>query len=76
MSDNTREEHQLLTWREVSSLTKMSRSAIYRNVKNKTFPAPIKIGPKSIRWRRDQLKEYIIRRPGVNYPDGDESSRA
>lgn len=52
----------LLTYREVSALTGLSRSALFENVKRGTFPAPIRIGAKAQRFLRSDIEEYVADR--------------
>jgi prophage regulatory protein len=41
----------LLRLAEVSTMVGLKRSAIYRYVAEGRFPAPIKVGERSVRWR-------------------------
>ena len=50
--------YQLLRVGEVSKIIGCGQSTIWRWVKDKTFPAPIKIGGSS-RWREDQVFDFI-----------------
>ena len=45
----------LLEWVHVKERCKLSRSEIYRRIKRKTFPAPVKLSPRKNVW-----PEYII----------------
>jgi prophage regulatory protein len=35
-----------------------STSTIYRDIRNGTFPAPIKIGPRAVAWTRDSIESW------------------
>lgn len=45
----------LLTKRQVCARTGLSKSTLYRHVKQGYLPAPIQIGPRSPRWIEDEL---------------------
>ena len=51
----------LLTIREVCARDGVSRTTIYARMNERQFPAPIKIGTKSVRWRSDEIDAYIDR---------------
>ena len=44
----------LLTIGEVCARVGVSRTTIYARMNERQFPAPIKIGTKSVRWRSDE----------------------
>lgn len=46
----------LLRWRDVSKLTGMSRSSIYRDP---DFPKPIKLGDRMVAWREQDIRDWI-----------------
>ena len=51
----------LLTIGEVCARVGVSRTTIYARMNERQFPAPIKIGTKSVRWRSDEIDAYIDR---------------
>ncbi len=51
----------LLRLREVTERTGLAKSTIYRNIKAKTFPEPVKVGVASSRWRESDLRDWIAR---------------
>lgn len=53
---------------EVIAATGRSRSAILRNVKEKTFPAPFHIGPRAIAWDADEVAKWQQERLGTPQP--------
>lgn len=53
----------LLTCAEVEHSVRLSRSSLYRKVREGTFPAPIQVGDRAIRWREDEIAEWIESRP-------------
>ena len=59
----------LLTISEVVSMIGIGRSTIYAKMKVNEFPAPIKSGPRAIRWRTDEVIEWINTRERAAYGD-------
>ncbi len=44
---------------QVESRTGKAKSAIYAGVKNGTFPAPIKLGPRAVGWLKSEIDAWI-----------------
>ena len=51
----------LLTKRQVCARTGLSKSTLYRHIKQGYLPAPIQIGPRSPRWVEDELVAALRR---------------
>jgi prophage regulatory protein len=47
---------------EVKARTGLSRSEIYRRIRNRTFPAPIKIGARASGWSASEVDAWIVAR--------------
>jgi len=63
---------ELLRRIQVQKKTGLSKSGIYSGLKNKTFPKPIKIGPRAVAWRKSEINGWIDSLQ-TNKEDGDES---
>jgi prophage regulatory protein len=48
---------------EVRHYTGLSKSAIKRSVADGEFPAPVKLGERSIAWRLSEVMHWIANRP-------------
>ena len=53
----------LLTRREVERRTGLSRSTIYRKMSDGSFPVPLKISDRAVRWRESDIRAYVDSRP-------------
>lgn len=53
----------LLRLHEVIEVTRRSRSAIFRDVKEGTFPQPVRIGRRAIAWRTADILDWINNLP-------------
>lgn len=51
----------LLRLREVMATTGLGSSTIYRHIQAGTFPAPVKIGGTTSRWRSSELADWMNR---------------
>lgn len=51
----------------VMRLTGLGRSTIYRMVAARTFPSPVRLGPRAVAWRQSDLDEWSESRPDVTH---------
>ncbi|MBV9825733.1 MAG: AlpA family phage regulatory protein [Alphaproteobacteria bacterium] len=54
-------------WVAASRKTGKSRTQLWRDVRNKHFPAPIDLGPNSIGWFEDEIDEWLAARGRRTY---------
>lgn len=52
----------MLRRKEVEQITGRSRSSIYADIENGTFPKPVKIGARAIAWPESVIREWIAER--------------
>ena len=55
----------LLTLRDVTAMTALSRSAVYALMAESRFPKPIRVGSRAVRWVEQEVLDYIASRPLV-----------
>ena len=48
----------LITYRDVEVMTGFKKAFIYREMKAGTFPRPVRIGPKAVRWVEAEIREW------------------
>ncbi len=53
---------------EVMSICGISRTSIYAGVKDKSFPAPVKLSGRSVAWVKDEVLEWINARVSARHP--------
>ena len=53
----------LLTLRDVTAATALSRSAVYALMAQSRFPKPIRIGTRAVRWVEREVLDFIASRP-------------
>ena len=49
----------LIGRQEVEQMVGLSRSTIYDKMRAGTFPLPLKIGAKAVRWRMSEIEEWV-----------------
>ena len=49
--------------RSVERLTGLSKSTLYRLIKKGEFPQPLRMTRKAVRWRREEINEWLSHRP-------------
>ena len=47
---------------DVEAATGLSRSSLYRLAASGEFPRPIKLGPRAVGWRADEIAAWIEQR--------------
>lgn len=55
----------LLTQKDVTQVTSFSRTTIYRGVRARTFPAPVRISERRVAWRESDVQAWIKSRSAV-----------
>ena len=53
----------MLRREEVQKRTGLSRSAIYRLMREADFPLPHRVGQRAVRWRESDLEAWLASRP-------------
>ena len=56
-------EFRLIRRTEVERICGLSRSAIYRLMREGRFPEPIQIGPRAVRWKSTEIDAFLASRP-------------
>lgn len=52
----------LLRRPQVESLTGLSRSTLYLFIQKRNFPAPVRLGLRSVAWRESEVLQWIASR--------------
>ena len=53
----------LLTRRQVQARIGLGTSTLYRLMRQRDFPPPLKIGGKCVRWRENEIEAWLARCP-------------
>ena len=57
--DTQLEERRIVRRDEVSKLTGLARATIYKKVADGSFPAPIRLGARSVGWRLSDVVAWL-----------------
>ena len=47
---------------DVKLVTGLSKSSLYALIRAETFPAPVRLGPRTVAWVRSEVKEWAVDR--------------
>ena len=47
---------------EVKAMTGLSKSSLYALIKEKSFPAPVRLGARSVAWVRSEVRQWAAER--------------
>ncbi len=53
----------LLRLSEVQTRTALGRTTIYRKMREGSFPEPLKIGARAVRWPESEIEAWLAARP-------------
>jgi len=63
MDTNANASDRIIRIREVSAMTGLSRSSIYLQIKNGTFPVQVKLSTRSSGWLWSEINGRLVSRP-------------
>jgi predicted DNA-binding transcriptional regulator AlpA len=58
----------LIRVREVLRICGLSRASLYRFIKAREFPAPVKLSTRSVAWLEDEIAEWVASRIKLRAP--------
>ena len=47
---------------EVKAVTGLSKTSIYPLIRGKSFPAPVRLGPRTVAWVKSEIREWAVER--------------
>ena len=53
------QEERFLRRTEVCEMVGLARSSIYRLISAGSFPRPVQVGPKAVRWRLADIRNFM-----------------
>jgi prophage regulatory protein len=59
------EEDRLIKLSEVLRICALSRSMIYKEMRNKRFPAKVKLSKRSVAWSENEVLKWVADHKGV-----------
>lgn len=58
----TRDDLSFLRLPEVKATTGLSKTSLYAMIRNKSFPAPVRLGPRAVAWLRSEVRQWAVER--------------
>jgi prophage regulatory protein len=47
---------------EVKAITRLSKTSLYAMIRNRSFPAPVRLGPRAVAWLRSEVRQWAMER--------------
>ena len=47
---------------EVKAITGLSKTSLYALIKEKSFPAPVRLGPRAVAWVKSEIRQWAVER--------------
>jgi len=47
---------------EVKAVTGLSKTSLYALIKEKNFPAPVRLGPRAVAWVKSEIRQWAVER--------------
>lgn len=47
---------------DVKAITGLSKTSLYAMIREKSFPAPVRVGPRSVAWVRSEVRQWAVER--------------
>lgn len=47
---------------DVKAVTGLSKTSLYAMIREKSFPAPVRVGPRSVAWVRSEVRQWAVER--------------
>jgi len=47
---------------DVKAVTGLSKSSLYSLIRERTFPAPVRLGARSVAWVRSEVRQWAVER--------------
>ncbi len=47
---------------EVKAVTGLSKTSIYELIREKSFPAPVRLGPRAVAWVKSEIRQWALER--------------
>ena len=47
---------------EVKAVTGLSKTSLYALIREKSFPAPVRLGPRAVAWVRSEIRQWAVER--------------
>lgn len=60
--EGSHEDVSFLRLPEVKAVTGLSKTSLYALIKERRFPAPVRLGPRAVAWVRSEVRQWALER--------------
>lgn len=61
-TDNALDDVSFLRLPEVKLVTGLSKTSLYALIREKSFPAPVRLGPRAVAWVKSEVRQWAVER--------------
>jgi prophage regulatory protein len=61
-TSDTLDDVSFLRLPEVKLITGLSKTSLYALIREKSFPAPVRLGPRAVAWVRSEVRQWALER--------------
>jgi predicted DNA-binding transcriptional regulator AlpA len=61
-TSDTLDDVSFLRLPEVKAVTGLSKTSIYDLIREKSFPSPVRLGPRAVGWVKSEIKQWAVQR--------------
>jgi prophage regulatory protein len=61
-TSDTLDDVSFLRLPEVKAVTGLSKTSIYELIREKSFPAPVRLGPRAVAWVKSEIRQWVVQR--------------
>jgi prophage regulatory protein len=61
-TSDTLDDVSFLRLPEVKAVTGLSKTSIYELIREKSFPAPVRLGPRAVAWVKSEIRQWAVQR--------------
>jgi prophage regulatory protein len=47
---------------DVKAVTGLSKTSLYALIKEKSFPSPVRLGPRAVAWVKSEIRQWAVER--------------
>jgi prophage regulatory protein len=61
-TSDTLDDVSFLRLPEVKAVTGLSKTSIYELIREKSFPPPVRLGPRAVAWVKSEIRQWAVER--------------
>ena len=61
-TSGTLDDMSFLRLPDVKSVTGLSKTSLYALIREKSFPAPVRLSPRAVAWLKSEVRQWVVER--------------